>query len=154
MGRHAGFIALHSGIGSGAGGVLIPESETGLEELIAILRHGAKRKKLFNLIIVAEGNKLGGANEIARQVKEKFDHYDTKVTIIGHLQRGGSPTCSDRVLASRLGYAAVEALVAGHSGVMVGIVDDKIKHTPFTEAIEREKPVSEDLMRLAHVLAL
>ncbi len=154
MGRHSGFIALHSGIGSGAGGVIVPETENGLEELIENLKQSAKRKKLFSLIIVAEGNKIGGATEIARIVKERFDHYDTKVAIIGHLQRGGSPTCSDRVLASQLGNAAVEALIKGERGIMVGVVNSEIKYTTFADAIEKEKSLNEDLMRLSVILAL
>ena len=156
MGRHSGFIAVHSGIGSGAGGVMIPEVGNSLEQLFNSLEQGEneRRKKKFSLIIVAEGNKMGGATEIARLVKEKYTQYDTKVTIIGHLQRGGSPTCSDRVLASRLGHASVEALIAGQSGVMVGIVDNKIQYTPFEEAIYKEKPINKDLLHLAEVLSL
>ena len=102
MGRHAGFIALHTGIGSGAGAIFLPETETTIEELSETLRKSIKRKKLFNLVIVAEGNHNGDANEIARQIKEKNPDFDIKVTIIGHLQRGGSPTAMDRVLASRM----------------------------------------------------
>ena len=154
MGRHSGYIALNTGIGSGAGNVLIPETETSIDELIANLKKGAKRKKLFSLVIVAEGNKNGDAAEIARKINEKFDYYDTKVTIIGHLQRGGSPTCMDRVMASRLGYAAVEALVKGEKNIMVGIENNEIKFTTFQDAITKEKPMNKDLLQMAYILGL
>ena len=154
MGRHSGFIALNTGIGSGAGNVLIPETETSIDDLIANLKKGAKRKKLFSLVIVAEGNKNGDASEIAKKIKEKFDYYDTKVTIIGHLQRGGSPTCMDRVLASRLGYSAVKALIEGENNIMVGIVNNKIKYTSFKNAITKEKAIDKDLMEMSYILGL
>ena len=154
MGRHAGFIALHSAIGSGAGGVLIPENNQSIDDLISRLKKSAKRGKQFGLIIVAEGNKYGGATEVARQVKEKISQYDTKIAIIGHLQRGGSPTCIDRVLASRLGYEAVEALLKGEQGIMVGILNNQIQYTSFEDAITKEKFVNRDLMKMAEILAL
>ncbi|MEM1322214.1 MAG: 6-phosphofructokinase [Bacteroidota bacterium] len=154
MGRNSGYIALNTGIGSGAGSVLIPEKDSDIDALVNILKKGAKRNKLFSLVIVAEGNPSGGAHEIARKVEEKFDYYDSKVTVIGHIQRGGSPTCMDRVLASRLGFAAVEALNAGIFNVMVGIKDNKVSHTPFEDAIKRVKEPNEDLLRMATILAL
>lgn len=154
MGRHAGFIALNTGIGSGAESVLIPEAENSLESLIETLKKGAKRQKLFSLVIVAEGNKLGTANEIADMVKERFSYYDTKVTIIGHLQRGGAPTGADRLLASRLGYAAVNGLLMGQKNVMAGIINDKIVYTPLEETISKPKNLNEDLLKLAEVLAI
>lgn len=154
MGRNSGFIALNTAIGSGAGSVLIPETDTSIEELVDALKKGARRKKLFSLVIVAEGNKNGNATEIARKVKEAFDFYDTKVTIIGHLQRGGSPTAQDRVLASRLGFSAVEGLINGEENVMTGIVNSKIKFTPFEQAISEAKPLDNDLVRMAEILAM
>lgn len=154
MGRHAGFIALSTAIGSGAGSVMIPEIDTSIEKLVDTLKKFAKRKKLFSVVIVAEGNKSGGAAEIAAAVQKEFDFYDTKVTIIGHLQRGGSPTCLDRVLASRLGFAAVESLVEGRENVMVGIINNQVSYTPFEEAIQDVKPVNPDLVRMAEILAL
>lgn len=154
MGRHSGFLALHSAIGSGAGGVLIPEQDSTIDNLVVQLRKAAKRNKPFGLIIVAEGNKYGGAAEVARQVKEQFDHYDTKVTIIGHLQRGGSPTCMDRVLASRLGFEAVEALLDGKDDCMVGIYNNQVSFTPFEEAITKNKQVNQQLLKMAEILAL
>jgi 6-phosphofructokinase 1 len=154
MGRHAGFLALHSAIGSGAGGVLIPENDSTLENLVTHIKKAAKRNKPFGLIIIAEGNRYGGAHEVARLVKEQFDHYDTKVSVIGHLQRGGSPTCIDRVLASRLGYEAVEALVKGKHGCMVGIYNNQLSYTKFEDAITKTKEVNRDMMRMAEILAL
>jgi 6-phosphofructokinase 1 len=154
MGRHAGFIALHSAIGSGAGGVLIPESHQTIDDLILKLKKSAKRGKQFNLVIVAEGSKMGNATEIAKQVKEKVKEYDTKISVIGHMQRGGSPTCIDRVLASRLGYEAVEALLKGKHGLMVGVLNNQIEFTIFEDAITKEKNVNKDLMRMAEILAM
>ena len=153
MGRNSGFIALNTGIGSGAESVLIPEVDTPLETLVEHLRRNRKRKKLFSVVIVAEGNRYGGAGQIAEQVRQQFD-YDARVTIIGHLQRGGSPTCLDRVLASRLGYHAVEGLIKGKGNVMVGIVNDKIKYTPFEEAVSREKKINNTLVHMAEILAM
>ncbi len=154
MGRDSGFIALNTGIGSGAGSILIPEREGNVDDLINHLKIGARRKKLFSLVIVAEGNPGGGAMKIAEEVKNKFDHYDTKVAIIGHLQRGGSPTAADRVLASRLGFAAVEALLAGKTNVMVGEMNNKISYTPLAKAIKTPKAPESDLLRMAEILAM
>lgn len=154
MGRNSGFIALNTGIGSGAGCILIPEIDSNIDELVEVLRKGARRKKLFSVVIVAEGNKYGGATEIAERVQEAFDHYDTKVAIIGHLQRGGSPSALDRVLASRLGFGAVEAIIAGKSNCMVGIINNKVKHTPFADAITKNKHPNKELVRMAEILAI
>jgi 6-phosphofructokinase 1 len=154
MGRHSGYIALHTGIGGGAGSMLIPEKAYGIDELIESLKSGVKRNKLFSLVIVAEGNPSGGATEIAKKVQEKFNHYDTKVTIIGHLLRGGSPTAFDRVLASRLGFGAVTGLLEGKTNVMCGLLNNKVAYTPFSEAISLQKPVDEELVRMAEILAL
>lgn len=154
MGRHSGFIALKTGIGSGASGILIPETIITIEDLIQKLKKGAKRNKLFSLVIVAEGNQNGGAQDFAKKIQEQFDHYDTKVAIIGHLQRGGSPSGFDRVLASRLGFGAVEGILAGQKGVMCGLVNAKIEFTSFDEAINKRKAPDEDLIRMAEILAL
>lgn len=154
MGRNSGFIALNTAIGSGAASVLIPEKQATLEELVDSLKMGARRKKLFSVVIIAEGNKYGGATEIAAKVKEMFDYYDTKVTIIGHLQRGGSPTALDRVLASRLGFAAVEGLIKGQKGVMVGLIHNKIRYTTFEDAISKNHAPDNQLIRMAEILAI
>lgn len=154
MGRHAGYIALHAGIGSGAESILIPETETSIDKVVDHLRKTAKRKKLFSLVIVAEGNKTGGAFEVVDLIKEVDPTIDPRVTVIGHLQRGGSPNCVDRVLASRLGFAAVEAILKGESNVMVGLIDNKIVCTPFADAITKHKPIEEDLIKMAEILSL
>lgn len=154
MGRHAGYIALHTGIASGAESILIPETETSIDKVVDHLRKTAKRKKLFSLVIVAEGNKTGGAFEVVDLMKEVDPNIDPRVTVIGHLQRGGSPNCVDRVLASRLGYAAVESIRRGESNVMVGLIDNKIVCTPFADAITKQKPIEEDLIKMAEILSL
>lgn len=153
MGRHSGFIAVSTAIGSGAGSVLIPETDMPVEDLIRKFKLMAKRKKLFSLVLVAEGNKTGGAADIARKVEEALDYFDCRVTIIGHLQRGGSPSCLDRVLASRLGFGAVEALLNGQRNVMVGIINNNLTFTPFKDAITLEKEINQDLIRMAEILA-
>ncbi|GAB5550855.1 MAG: 6-phosphofructokinase [Saprospiraceae bacterium] len=154
MGRHAGYIALHAGIGSGAESILIPEKEISVERIVNHLKKTAKRKKLFSLVLVAEGNPYGGAFEVARLVKEFNPNLDPRVTVIGHLQRGGSPNCVDRVLASRLGFGAVEYLIAGESKAMVGLLNNKVVCTPFEDAIGKSKPIGEDLLKMAEILGL
>ncbi len=154
MGRHAGFIALHTGIGSGAGAIFLPETDTSIDELSAILRRSAKRQKLFNLVIVAEGNQNGDANSIAKKIKDGNPEYDVRVAIIGHLQRGGSPTAMDRVLASRMGHSAVQSLLRGEGGIALGIINDKITFTSFEDAITKTKHLNKDLVRMAEILAM
>jgi len=153
MGRHSGYIALSSGIGSGAACIMIPETEISMEQLAEVIQKGYKRKKLFSLVIVAEGNKNGGAMEIAEKLKSKVD-YESKVTIIGHLQRGGSPTAADRVLASQLGYGAVDGLLKGEKNVMVGFSNNQITYIPFKDAIEKKKDIDEHMLNVANILAL
>lgn len=154
MGRNSGYIALSTGIASGAGNVLIPEADTTMERLLELLRLGVKRKKLFGIIVVAEGNKLGTTHEIAQRVQDEIEFYDTKVTIIGHMQRGGSPTALDRLLASRLGYGAVEALLEGKGNVMIGLVNNEVQYTPFEVAISQTKVPNQRLVRMAEILAI
>jgi 6-phosphofructokinase 1 len=154
MGRHSGYIALHTALASGAADVFLPEIETNIDEVINHLKLNAKRGKLFNLIIVAEGNKSGNATELSKIVQERLPEFDVKLTIIGHLQRGGAPSCLDRVLSSRLGYSAVEALMAGKNGIAIGVVNDKIAYTPFHEAIHGVKEFNHDLISIAKKLAI
>lgn len=154
MGRNSGFIALHTGIGGGAGYVLVPETDTPTKAIIDAIKLGARRKKLFSVIIVAEGNKSGTAQELSEEVKKELPHFDMRVAIIGHLQRGGSPTALDRVLASRLGNCAVEALLNGQSQVMVGLKDNAISYVPFADAIGKHKELNKELIRLAEILAM
>jgi len=153
MGRNAGYIALSTAIGGGAEAVLLPEDKMDIEELVVKLNLGAKKKKLFSVVIVAEGFMEGGAQEVARLVKDRFDYYDTKVTIIGHLQRGGSPSRLDRLIASRLGFSAVELLLKGERNIMVGIVKNQITGTSFDDAITKSKVVNDELIRMAEILA-
>ncbi len=155
MGRHSGFIALNTGIGSGAGSILIPENgKTGLQDVVNVLKKGALRDKLFNIVIVAEGNPTGGANEVAEKLKEITSQYETKVTIIGHMQRGGAPTAFDRLLASRLGFSAVEGLLNGQENAMIGIVNNKVKFTSFEDAISKRKEIDKEWLRMAEILSM
>ena len=155
MGRHAGYIALHTGIGSGAESVVTPEINVSIEDVVGVLQRSAKRKKLFSLIIVAEGSTLGSANEIASKVNERLPGaFDIRVAVIGHLQRGGAPSHLDRMLASRMGHAAVEGLVEGKADVMAGIVNDEIVYTPFYDSIFTEKTINSQLIKMAGILAM
>ncbi|MBY0480416.1 MAG: 6-phosphofructokinase [Chitinophagaceae bacterium] len=153
MGRDAGYIALHSGIATGAENILIPESKTDIEALIYNLTEKEKRKKLVNLVVVAEGDEFGGANEIAKVLRERIPQADIRVCILGHIQRGGSPTCLDRLIASHMGYYAVESLVAGRKNVMVGIVNNEVHYTPLDKAIKEKQNISEEWMRIVKILA-
>ena len=153
MGKDAGFIALRSGIGVGAESILIPETQTHLDELLDLLKKGWNRKKTSSIVIVAEGDDAGGAIKVAEQVKSQVPEYDTRVTILGHLQRGGSPSAMDRVLASRLGNAAVNSLLQGDHGMMVGIVNNEVHHTPFDQAIKHTEKLDAKLLELAKFLS-
>jgi len=153
MGRDAGLIALRSGIAGGAESILIPELKSDIEDMYATLKKGAAKGKLFSIVVVAEGDDAGGAFKVKELIESKFDQFDVKVTILGHIQRGGNPTCSDRVLASRLGLAAVEALDAGERGAMVGIVHSDVKLTPFEKAAKHKMEVDSQLARLATILS-
>ena len=154
MGRHSGYIALHTGISTGAGSIFLPEEDNSVEKLIKQLEKSAARKKLFNLVIVSEGNQNGGAYEIAKQVTDQYSEYETKVTVIGHLQRGGSPSAYDRLLASRLGFEAVQSLMDGKEDIAIGIVNDEVEFTSFTDAITKSKKPKESMIRMAEILAL
>jgi len=154
MGRDAGFIAVNSAIGGGAVAMIVPEHQWSIEALIKRLRKGAASQKSSNVVVVAEGCQLGSAYHIAAQVKEQLDYFDIRVTVLGHLQRGGSPTTLDRVLASRLGVAAVEGLRDGKSDVMVGMVKNEIKYTPIHEAIKIEKRLDDEEFRIAKILSI
>jgi 6-phosphofructokinase 1 len=153
MGRDAGLIALRSGIAVGAEAILMPEVPTNVESLIDKLQN-SKRKKSSKIIIVAEGDVAGGAFEIARLVTDKVKGYDARVTILGHIQRGGSPSCMDRVNASRLGYESVNALLKSKQGVMVGIVNKEIVHTPLNRAVKHTQKLNPELLKMLEVLSL
>lgn len=154
MGRSAGFIALNTGIGSGAAATFLPETEWGSVELLDMLKKAAKRQKLFNIVVVAEGNKNGTAEQLAKEVNKKLKNYDTRVTTIGHLQRGGSPTAADRVLASTLGYEAVNCLVKGIKNKALGIVNSQLFMCDFEEAVKNKKELNHEMMELLGILAM
>ncbi len=153
MGRDAGYIALHSGIATGAEHVLIPETKTDIETVVDSLEEKESRHKLVNMIVVAEGDETGGANEVAEIIKERMPHLDTRVCILGHIQRGGAPSCIDRLIASRMGYAAVEALLEGKYNMMIGIVNNRLHYTPLDKAVKAKQRVSEEWMKIVKILA-
>lgn len=154
MGRNSGFIALKAGIATGAIAIILPEDEMSVEELIETLRTTEESGKTSSIVLVAEGSKSGGAYEIARQVNERYDEYETRVSVLGHLQRGGAPSCYDRVLASRMGVAAVDGLLQGRKDVMVGIVNDRESYTSLEDAITRKNLPNRDELRIARILAI
>jgi 6-phosphofructokinase 1 len=151
MGRGAGFIALHSGIACGAEAILIPEVDGQEESLHDYLE--SQGNKSSNIILVAEGNQVGGAEHIASQIKVKYPEYDVRVNVLGHMQRGGSPSAFDRFLASRLGVAAVDALIDNQRSIMVGFVNHDIVHVPFNKTINASKNLNKILLDVADILA-
>ena len=154
MGRHAGDIALHTSIGSGASFTFLPETDTTVEDLIKYLENAKKRQKLFNLVIVAEGNKSGNAMKIRKKLKKINEKYDSRVMIIGHIQRGGSPSTHDRVLASRFGFAAVNALIEGKSNIAVGLINGQIVDTSFNDAVTKTKGIDLEMIKMAEIISL
>ncbi|MCU7694977.1 6-phosphofructokinase [Haoranjiania flava] len=155
MGRDAGYIALNAGIATGAETILLPETKTDIESVIIGLKRKERRKKLVNLIVVAEGDELGGASEVAKVVKERLPKIDTRVTILGHIQRGGSPSCCDRLIASRMGYHAVVALNEGKRNVMIGIQNGNIVHVPLEDAISKKNQgIDQELLKISHILSI
>jgi len=153
MGRDAGYIALHSGIATGAENILIPERKTIIAEIVKALEEKERRHKLVNLIVVAEGEEFGGANEVAKVIKERLPHQEVRVCILGHIQRGGSPSCMDRLIASRMGYHAVECLMEGRHNVFVGIVNNKMNYMPLNEAVKKKQRISEEWMKVVKILS-
>jgi 6-phosphofructokinase 1 len=153
MGRDAGYIALHSGIATGAENILIPEAKTNIEEIISGLSEKEKRQKLVNLVVVAEGDDFGGGNEVGRVIKEHLPNADVRVCILGHIQRGGSPTCIDRLIASRMGYHAVECLLEGRNNVMVGIVNNRMHYLPLDNAVKAKEKFNKDWLKIVKILA-
>ena len=152
MGRHAGFIALEVGICGGAEEILVPESDTSFESLGKMIKTWSKAGKTSSLMVVAEGHKLGSANEIATKLKEKFN-VECHVCVLGHTQRGGSPTASDRLLSSRLGYHAVHALIKGKTDIMVGWTNNHITYTSLSETWEKKKPLDPELLKIYRILS-
>ena len=153
MGRDAGYIALHSGIATGAENILIPERKTIMHDILVSLEEKEKRKKLVNLIVVAEGDEFGGAQEVANIIKQKMPNLEVRVCILGHIQRGGSPTCMDRLIASRMGYHAVECLAEGRFNVFVGIVNNKMHYIPLDEAVKKKQGIGQEWMKIVKILS-
>lgn len=153
MGRDAGYIALHSGIATGAENILIPESKTNIDEIIENMTEKSKRQKLVNLIVVAEGDDFGGASQVGKVIKENLPEADVRVCILGHIQRGGAPSCIDRVIASRMGYHAVESLLEGRKNVMVGILNNKMNYIPLKQALKSKSKFDSQWLKIVKILA-
>jgi 6-phosphofructokinase 1 len=154
MGRDSGYIAIQSAIGGGAESVILPEKQSTPADVVNHLRDGIRRDKSFSIVVVAERDIPGYAVDLAKAVSEEITNKDIRVTILGHIQRGGSPTSTDRTLASRLGLGAVEGLIDGNTNKMVGIVCDKIVYTTLHDAISKNKPLNPDLIRSMKILSL
>lgn len=153
MGRDAGFLALFGGLASGSEAVLIPEVDTSYDNLVEYIKKGYRKSKNSSIVLVAEGED-GGGQKYATQIQEEFPDYDVRLSVLGHLQRGGSPSASDRILASRLGDAAVEALLDDQKSIMVGIENRIITHVPFTKAVKNRKGVNKELLELVGILSV
>ena len=154
MGRDAGFLALNGAIASGAESAIIPEIITEVDQLQQLIENGFRKSKNSSIVLVAESDITGGAIGMAERVKREYPQYDVRVTILGHIQRGGSPTASDRILASRMGVAAVDAILDGQRNIMIGIVDNQIVHVPFAKAIKDDKPVDNTLFDIVRILSI
>jgi 6-phosphofructokinase 1 len=154
MGRNSGFIALKAGIATGAIAIVLPEDEMSIDDLVQTLRASEESGKSSSIVIVAEGSKSGGAYEIAQKVTEKYSEYETRVSVLGHLQRGGSPSCYDRVMASRMGVAAVEGLLEGRKSVMIGVINDRETYTSLDDAISQRHLPNRDELRIARILSI
>ncbi len=155
MGRDAGDIALSAGIGAGAEIILIPEQNLGKERLIESLRRSKKSGKTSSIIVVSEGDKVGkNIYQVADYIENTLQGYEVRVTVLGHVQRGGSPSCRDRVFASRLGVNSIDALLRGEYGVMIGVQDSKIVSVPFSEAIKGQNKIDKELIRVADITSI
>ncbi|WP_121665486.1 6-phosphofructokinase [Mesonia aquimarina] len=155
MGRNAGDIALNAGIGAGAEEILIPEQDMGVNRLVESLKRSRKSGKTSSIVVVAEGDKIGkNIFELAEYIEGNFENYEVRVTVLGHIQRGGAPSCYDRVLASRLGIGAVDMLLAGEKNVMIGIQHKKLVSVPFAEAIAGTNEIDLDLLRVADITSI
>ena len=154
MGRDAGFLALNGAIAAGAEAAIIPEFSTKDDQLEALISSGFRKSKTSSIVIVAESELTGGAMHLSERVKNEFPQYDVRVTILGHLQRGGSPTANDRILASRLGVAAIDALMEGYHNVMIGIENDDVVYVPFRKAIKNDKAIKEELVQVLAELSI
>ena len=154
MGRDAGFLALNGAIAAGAEAAIIPEFNTEVDQLEEFIKNGFRKSKSSSIVLVAESEITGGAMHYAERVKNEYPQYDVRVTILGHLQRGGSPTAHDRIIASRMGVASIQALMEGQRNVMIGIENDKIVYVPFAKAIKNDKPIDRELVNVLRVLSI
>ena len=154
MGRESGFLALNGAIATGAEAAIIPEISTEVDQLSELIESGFRHSKTSSIVLIAESPITGGAMGLAERVHKEYPQYDVRVTILGHLQRGGSPTAQDRILASRMGAAAIDALLEGQRNIMIGDDDERIVYVPFTKAIRRDKPIDRDLLDLLRRLSI
>lgn len=154
MGRDAGFLALNGAIASGAEAAIIPEISTKVDQLAELIQNGFRKSKNSSIVLVAESPETGGAMGLAERVKNEYPNYDVRVSILGHLQRGGSPTAADRILASITGAAAIDALMDDQRNVMIGVKNHEIVYVPFTKAIRNEKPVNPSLVETLRRLSI
>ncbi|MFK7001279.1 6-phosphofructokinase [Flavobacterium oreochromis] len=155
MGRDAGHIALNAGIGAGAEEILIPEEDLGLDRLLESLKRSKASGKSSSIVVVSEGDKIGkNVFELKEYVEENLPEYDVRVSVLGHMQRGGSPSCFDRVLAARLGVKAVESLLEGKSNYMVGLLDDKVALTPLEQAIKGSSKIDQELLKVSDIMSI
>ncbi len=154
MGRDAGFLALNGAIASGSEAAIIPEFSTEVDQLEEFIKNGFRKSKNSSIVLVAESPITGGALHYAERVKKEYPQYDVRVSILGHLQRGGSPTAHDRIIASRMGAASIDALMEGQRNVMIGINHDEIVYVPFTKAIKNDKPIKPELVNVLRELSI
>ena len=154
MGRDAGFLALNGAIAAGAEAAIIPEFSTEVDQLAEFIKNGFRKSKSSSIVLVAESDITGGAMALAERVKNEYPQYDVRVSILGHLQRGGRPTAHDRIIASRMGTASIDALMEGQRNVMIGIEHDEIVYVPFTKAIKNDKPIKKELVNVLNELSI
>ncbi len=154
MGRNAGFLALNGALATGAEAAIIPEIATEVDQLAELIQNGFRKSKNSSIVLVAESELTGGAIGLAQRVEKEYPQYDVRVTILGHIQRGGSPSAADRILASRMGEAAINALLEGQRNVMIGIQNDVLVYVPFTKAIRNDKPINRDLLNTIKILSI
>ncbi|MBP3671509.1 MAG: 6-phosphofructokinase [Bacteroidaceae bacterium] len=154
MGRDAGFLALNGAIATGCEAAIIPEIYTEIDQLKELVENGFRKSKNSSIVLVAESPTTGGAMHLAERVKNEYPQYDVRVTILGHIQRGGSPSAQDRILASRLGAAAIDALLDGQRNVMVGVRNDEVVYVPFSKAIKFDKPINRELLNTLRKLSI
>ena len=154
MGRDAGFLALNGAIAAGSEAAIIPEFNTEVDQLEEFINNGFRKSKSSSIVLVAESEITGGAMHYAERVKNEYPQYDVRVTILGHLQRGGRPTAHDRIIASRMGVASIQALMEGQRNVMIGIENDQIVYVPFAKAIKNDKPIDRELVSVLNELSI